>query len=59
MEKKTFGMWIGKALLLAVLFTALLLFLLALLLYKAALPMNTAEALLLLPFLPLPLQQDL
>ena len=54
MEKKRVGLWIGKALFYAVLFTAVVLLLLALFMYKADLSQEAAGHLLLLVYVGAP-----
>ena len=54
MENKKFGLWIGKALLFASIFTVLVLLLTALLMYKADVSMETAGYILMLAYIGAP-----
>ena len=54
MENKKFGLWIGKALLFASIFTVLVLLLTALLMYKADVSMETAGYVLMLAYIGAP-----
>ena len=54
MEKKKFGLWISKALIFATVFTLLVLFVTALLMYKADVSMDTAGYVLILAYIGAP-----